>query len=151
MAPSQFTLASMFRCQALDEEGFSCVLRPSHASRHRWNRCDSKDPDGHRCTLPFDHTGGHELPWYDSPAGPGQTHTIRYSGSAPDTEALVDATTRMTSRYGWVRRSQAFRLGFLWRSHPVDDWLSRIAEPQGRRTVVFEYRPPDAGEDSNPD
>jgi hypothetical protein len=92
--------------------------------------------------LPFRHPGSHELLWYDHRAAPGQTHTLNYGGSPRETEALADTATRIAARYGWVRQSQTFRPELFWRWPSLTDWLSRIMEPQGRLTVVFELRPP---------
>jgi hypothetical protein len=144
MALSQYDLAKALRCTAMDDEGFQCLLRPSHDVAHRWNRCETSDFRGHRCALPLQHTGGHEPPWYDRPTDQGQTRTLHYGGSLPETEAVSDTTTRIANRYGWARQSQAFRPGFFWRSRPLSRWLSAIEEPQGRLTVVFEYKPPAA-------
>jgi hypothetical protein len=92
--------------------------------------------------LAIRHVGDHRLPWYDRPVAPGQTHTLHYGGSQRQTEALADRATRIAERYGWVRRSQSFRLGILWRVRPISGWLSGIAEPEGRLTVAFEHEPP---------
>ena len=147
MAFSQFDLSKVVRCSATNDEGYSCRLSPSHGGEHRWDRCEAGGADGHRCMLPIRHAGDHQLSWYDRPAAPGQTHTLHYGGSQRQTETLADRATRIAERYGWVRLSQAFRPGLLWRVRPVSGWLSGIAEPQGGLTVVFEYTPPQAVRD----
>ena len=141
MTLSQFDLGKLLRCSATDEEGFSCVHPPSHDGEHHWDRCGTTDVEGHRCMLPPRHPGGHELLWYDHAAVPGQTHMLRYGGSPPETEALADTATRIAARHGWVRQSQTFRPGLLWRWPPLSDRLSGIAKLNGRLTVVFEFRP----------
>jgi hypothetical protein len=143
MALSQFDLAKMLRCPATDEAGYSCLLGPSHDGGHQWNRCQTIDAEGHHCMRQFRHSGAHEMPWYDSPAVPGRTQTLKYSGTMQQAEALSDAATRLVTAYGWVRVSQSFRLGLFWRSPAVATWLSFIGKPQGRLTVIFEYRPED--------
>lgn len=143
MALSQFDLARILRCPATNEEGFSCLHPPSHNGEHRWDRCETSNSEGHRCMLPFRHPGSHELLWYDHPAAQGQTHTLNYGGSLRETEALAATVTRIAARYGWVRQSQTLRPGLFWRWPPLTARLSRAMEPQGRLTVVFEFRPPE--------
>jgi hypothetical protein len=149
MAFSQFDFAKMLRCSATDDAGFSCVLAPSHDGPHRWNRCEAIDAEGHRCMLQPRHSGPHQMPWYDSPAVPGQTHSLSYDGSLKRTEALSRTMTEIVGRYGWVRRSQEFKPGLLWRSHPLSDWMAGVSKPQGRLTIVFEYRPAEGKSDRN--
>jgi hypothetical protein len=96
--------------------------------------------------LSLRHSGSHQLLWYDRRETPGQTHTLSYVGSRPETEALADTATRIAARYGWVRRSQTFRPGLFWRWPPLTAGLSRAMRPRGRLTVVFEFRPPDGTE-----
>jgi hypothetical protein len=93
--------------------------------------------------LSFRHPGSHELLWYERRAAPAQTHTLNYGGSPRETEALADTAIRIAARYGWVRRSQTFRPGLFWRWPPLSDRLSRVTEPQGRLTVMLEFRPTD--------
>jgi hypothetical protein len=142
-ALSQFDLAKVGRCTATDEAGFSCPLAPTHSGPHRWNRCDMIDAQGHHCMLQPRHAGSHEMPWYDSPATPGQTHTLNYDGSMERTEALSKEMTWIVGRYGWVRLSQTFKPGLIWRSPALAARLAYFAKPQGVLAVVFEYRPKD--------
>ncbi|HEX7491069.1 MAG TPA: hypothetical protein VF337_05145 [Candidatus Limnocylindrales bacterium] len=146
MTFSQFDLSKALRCSTTDAAGYSCVLAPSHSGGHRWNRCEWTDSEGHRCMLQPRHAGGHEMPWYDSPATPGQTHTLSYDGSIQGTEVLASTMTEIAGRHGWVRLSQTFRPGLLWRSPALAAWLSSVTKPQGRLTIVFEYRPPDGAD-----
>jgi hypothetical protein len=143
MAFSQFDLAKVLRCSATDDEGFSCLRAPSHDGAHRWNRCETTDSDGHRCMLGLRHGGAHAMPWYDSPAVPGQMRTLRYEGSSRQTEAFSEVATRIAEAHGWQRTSQTFRPGLLWRSQRLASWTSSMATPRGRLTVIFEYRPED--------
>ena len=131
----------MLRCSATNEEGFACLRSPSHEGGHHWDRCETTDSDGHRCTLRLRHAGNHELPWYDRLAAPGEVHTIHYGGTERETGAIADRAARMAAGYGWVRESQTFRPGLLWRWPPLRGWLTGAT--QGRLTVVFEFRPPE--------
>jgi hypothetical protein len=143
MAFSQFDLARMLRCSEADDEGFSCMRRPSHGGEHRSDRCEMRDAGGHRCMLNLRHPGTHRLPWYDRPVAPGETHTIAYGGTEGETGAFADKAAEIAARYGWVRTSRTFRPGLFWRWPPSSGWLSGMTAPHGRLTVVFEFRPPE--------
>ena len=140
MALSQFDLGRLLRCQAMDEEGFSCVRPPLHDGGHRWDRCEKPDLQGHRCMLPLGHPGLHEAPWYDRASTPGARHTVNYDGTERDTGALADTATRIAARYGWADRSRTFTPGLRWRLALLRPWFAR-ATVNGRLTVVFELRP----------
>ena len=147
MAFTQFDVARMLRCPATDDEGFSCQRPPSHESEHRWDRCEIRTSDGHRCMLNLKHPGTHRLPWYDRQVAPGETHTIKYSGTEREIGPLAEKAARIAARYGWVRTSSTFRPGLFWRWRPASGLLSGITAPHGRLTVVFEFRPPDVTQD----
>lgn len=146
MVLSQFELGRMMRCQATDEEGFSCLLSPSHEGEHRWDRCGKPDPDGHRCMLPLKHPGRHEGPWYDGASTPGSRHTINYGGTARATGKLADRAALIAARYGWVERSRSFTPGLPWRTAILRPVFGKFTA-RGRLTLVFECRP---SESQNP-
>jgi hypothetical protein len=142
MAFTQFDLADFVRCTATDDEGYRCILRPSHDGPHRWDRCQARDAGGHRCMLPPGHPGDHEPPWYDRDATPGELHRITYGGAQNEVTVLAHKAERIAARYGWTARSRTFTTSFLWRLAPIR-WLAPGASPSGRLTVVYEFRPTD--------
>ena len=141
MALDRFNLVDWVRCPAADEEGFRCVLRPSHDGGHVWGRCEDVDAEGHRCILPPLHPGKHWLAWFDRPAAPGETHRFGYAGTRSATDRRADADEHIFSAHGWVPVSRTFRPRFAWRWPPLAGWLSWLALPRGELTVVYEFRP----------
>jgi hypothetical protein len=137
MALSQFELRRVIRCPAVDEEGFSCLLAPSHEGVHKWNRCETTDREGHRCMFSLKHSGSHEPPWYDRAATSSKVHVINYSGTEGEMSALADLAEPVAARYGWVAQSRSFRSGLPWRLALLRPLASKFTT-NGRLTVVFE-------------
>jgi hypothetical protein len=142
MAFTQFDLSNLVRCQVTNDEGFRCILPPSHRGPHHWDRCEARDAGGHRCMLPPRHPGDHEAPWYDRDAVPGETHEISYGGTEAETGGLADRAERIAAGYGWTARSRTFAASRIWRLGLVRRLMPN-ASPSGRLTVVYVFRPDD--------
>jgi len=145
MTLSRFEISDLMKCSSVDTEGFRCVRAPSHEGPHRWGRCDGTDPDGHRCILPPSHPGEHSLAWFDRPTELGATHIVRYEGTETGASARADADAHVYAAHNWVPVSQSFRTGLIWRWRPFADALAFLTAPKGALTVVYAYRPSEAG------
>ncbi len=137
----QFETSNWLRCAATDDDGFRCLMPPSHGGDHRWARCEWQDARGARCMLPPRHPGRHVLFWYDEPASPGDVHTVRFGGTRSGAAAFAQRASSVYARHGWVEKSRQFEPGLLSRLVAATPLVEHLDEPRGNVVVVFEYRP----------